>query len=306
MSTSGTTWDPQVPLMTTHAAFPFSHTPAPNSTGILPYYSAYRTPSTPVTPTPGSTNCRGRKRKDKENLLPTPVPRKRAKVDLTDMEKVKMFYGFIKEELGWSYGETLYKTSLSLADHNKNYKAAIHPLAKQSELKYHATDNQITSTVQHFFSGNGEYTPAKILSSWYQHPYGRLERESNLMFSTAVSYKDIGPVRPALSSFAAQTVAQKLFDEANRAIQTDSGLHVTLSTKKHAAKRVEWTDLGATTLRQTQTIIQTYQPLTWDLFMKLATRPPRLRDGVKVVRTRRPPELVSSISLQFYETHRLC
>ena len=52
MSTSGTTWDPQVPLMTTHAAFPFSHTPAPNSTGILPYYSAYRTPSTPVTPTP--------------------------------------------------------------------------------------------------------------------------------------------------------------------------------------------------------------------------------------------------------------
>ena len=88
MSTSGTTWDPRVPLMTTHAAFPFSHTLAPNSTDILPYYSAYRTPSTPVTPTPGSTNCQGQKRKDKENLLPTPVPRKKAKVDLTDMEKV--------------------------------------------------------------------------------------------------------------------------------------------------------------------------------------------------------------------------
>ena len=208
-------------MSVTGTPFPFLSTPTLNSTDIISY-SAFLTPSTPVTPTPGSN--RGRKRKNKENQLPTHIPSKKAKVDLTDLEKVRMFYGFIKGELGWTYGETLCKTSVSLANLNKTHKAS---LEKRSELKYHATDNQITSTVQHFFSGKGEYTPAKIISSWYHHPFGRLERESDLMFSITVPYKDIGPVRPALSSFAAQTTAQKLLEEAEKAIKPDNGLHVT-------------------------------------------------------------------------------
>ena len=88
-----------------------------------------------------------------------------------------------------------------------------------------------------------------------------------------VPYKDIGPVRAALSSFAAQTIAKKLLEEAEKAIQTDSGLHVTLSTKKQAVKQIEWTDLGASTLQQTQRVIQKCQPLTWNLFTTLAARP---------------------------------
>ena len=220
-------------------------------------------------------------------------PSKRAKLDLTDLEKLRMFYGFIIEELGWTYGETLYKTSIAMADHNKSHKAAISSLAaKRPELKYHATDNQIISTMQHFFAGKGDYTPAKVISSWYRHPYGRLDRDSKLMFSTEVSYGSIGPIRPALSSFAVQILTQKLVDEAEKAIQPDSGLHVNLSNKKHAAKQVEWTDLGATTLERTQSIIRTYQPLTWKLVLKLATRPPRQQDKMKAVRTKRPPELV--------------
>src|SRR5260221_14145343 len=67
--------------------FPFSRTPTHNSTNILSY-SAFITPSTPVTPTPCSTN-RGRKRKEKENLLPTHIPQKKAKIDLTDLEKAQ-------------------------------------------------------------------------------------------------------------------------------------------------------------------------------------------------------------------------
>ena len=166
-------------MSTSGTPIPFLCTPTLNSTNIISY-SAFLTPSTPVTPTPDSN--RGQKRKDKENLLPTHIPSKKAKVDLTDLEKVRMFYGFIKEELGWTYGETLCKTSVSLANLNKNHKAALYSSEKRSELKYHATDNQITSTVQHFFGGKGEYTPAKIISSWYHHPYGRLERESDPMF----------------------------------------------------------------------------------------------------------------------------
>jgi hypothetical protein len=59
-----------------------------------------------MTLTPGTTN-RDWKRKEKENLLPTHILQLKAKMDLTDLEKVQMFYGFIKQELGWTYGETL-------------------------------------------------------------------------------------------------------------------------------------------------------------------------------------------------------
>jgi len=91
-------------MSVTGTPFPFLSTPTLNSTDIISY-SAFLTPSTPVTPTPGSN--RGRKRKNKENQLPTHIPSKKAKVDLTDLEKVRMFYGFIKGELGWTYSETL-------------------------------------------------------------------------------------------------------------------------------------------------------------------------------------------------------
>ena len=112
------------------------------------------------------------------------------------------------------------------------------------------------------------------------------------MFSITVPYKDIGPVRPALSSFAAQTTTEKLLEEAEKVIKPGNELHVTLSNSKQTGKKIEWTDLGATTLQKIQMVIQKHQPLTWDLITKLAARPPNLREGVKVVRRRRPPELV--------------
>lgn len=166
---ASTTQDPQLPVIAMIATpLPFSRTPAFNSTNILSY-SAFQTPLTPVSP---SAN-RGRKRKNKENLLPTYDPRKRPKVDLTDLEKIRMFYGFIKEELGWTYGETLYKTSVSLADHNKNHKAAIHPLEKRSEMRYHATDNQIMSvnpSFWNFFSWGKEEKICIVFCSEAQPP----------------------------------------------------------------------------------------------------------------------------------------
>jgi hypothetical protein len=39
------------------------------------------------------------------------------------------------------------------------------------------------------------------------------------MFSIIVPYKKIGPVGPALSSFAAQIIAKKLVEEAEKEIQ---------------------------------------------------------------------------------------
>lgn len=141
---------------------------------------------------------------------------------------------------------------------------------------------------------------ASIIENWLKHPYGRLHRDSELMYSTTVPYSTIKPVRPALTSFAAQLVESKLVKEAEAAIMSSSGLHVSLSAKRSAIRNVEWTDIGTTTMEQTQEILKAHQPLMWSLILKLASRPPRKNSqGVLAIRQKRPPELVSIMSDRF-------
>ncbi|KIM36098.1 hypothetical protein M413DRAFT_428012 [Hebeloma cylindrosporum] len=158
----------------------------------------------------------------------------------------------------------------------------------------------MTAVMQHFFNGRGEKYPALILANWLRHPYGRHDRDSDLNFSTVDSspYTEIRPVRPALTSFAAQIVEQKLVQEIEKAVHPSSGLHVSISTKKKdpkaEARRVKWTDIGNTTMERTQKVIQSCQPLTWKLIMKLASRPPRVRNNEVALRQKRPPEFITT------------
>ncbi|KAF8958799.1 hypothetical protein BDZ97DRAFT_1940816 [Flammula alnicola] len=188
----------------------------------------------------------------------------------------------------WSYGELLFHTSQDFSGYNTTSNQ---PLPSNSTTIRRATREQMAAVMQHFFNGDGEYTPATILLNWIKHPYGRLQCNSPLMFSTSVPYTSIKPVRPALTSFVAQIVQDKLVSEAEDAIKVSSGLHLSLSDHKTAAKKLEWTDIGSATVEHAQQIIQNHQQLTWNLFMKLAARPPRSQTGVKVVRIKRPPEL---------------
>jgi hypothetical protein len=78
---------------------------------------------------------------------------------------------------------------------------------------------------------------------------------------------------------------------------SSSGLHVSISAKKSAVRNIQWTDIGNTTIEQTQEILKAHQPLTWSLILKLASRPPRKdSQGVLAIRQKRPPELVSTMS----------
>lgn len=116
------------------------------------------------------------------------------------------------------------------------------------------------------------------------------------MYSLLISYTEIKPVRPALTSFAAQIIATRLEAEAEEAIKPENGLCVALSHKKHAAKKISWTDIGAATVERARKIIQALQPLTWALLMKVAARPGRKVNGVRAVRKNRPPEIVSTLT----------
>ncbi|KAF8174754.1 hypothetical protein BJ912DRAFT_1024608 [Pholiota molesta] len=253
---------------------------------FAPYPASLSSTPIPQTPIPKVLSHR---RKDKENLENPLTPsgpllkKQKTKRPLSVFDKLQKFYAFLKHDLDWSYGELLFHTSQDFTGYTNG----------------HCHDA--------LFHGNGQYTPANILLNWIKHPYGRLQRDSPLMYSTSIPYNSIKPVRPALTSFAAQIVQDKLVDEAEDAIKVSSGLHLSLSDHQTASKKLEWTDIGSATVERTQQIIQTHQPLTWNLFMKLAARPPRSQDGVKVVRIKRPPELaVTGVisTLNFARTSR--
>jgi hypothetical protein len=53
-----------------------------------------------------------------------------------------------------------------------------------------------------------DYAPVDILTSWFHFPDGHLDKTKNstLMFSPTIPYKNIKPVWACLTSFAVQTI----------------------------------------------------------------------------------------------------
>jgi hypothetical protein len=157
---------------------------------------------------------------------------------------------------------------------------------KRSEMKFF-----------HYPALYGTYGPADILNNWMQHPYGADKRHSDFMYSTSVPYLEIKPIRPALTAFAAQMVKAKMIHEAESAIKLFSGLHVPVTHKQQTTSsglKLEWPDIGAATFDKVQGIIRDKQPLTWSLIMEIASRPPRVRNDIKIISQKRPPQIIST------------
>lgn len=266
------------------------------SSSFFPSYPAFlsNTPiySTPATPTPNPN-----KRKGKENNHSAVKKSKKDSHILSSGQKLRLFYGFLKHELNWSYGELLYHTSIPFSGDTATATPICEVNLPNTSIRHEASREQMTAMMQHFFNGKGKHTPAKIIENWYKHSYGRLERESELMFSLSTPYVDIGPVRPALSSFAAQIVSKKLLDEAEKAVDPKGGHHVSLMGKEKNVSNIAWTDVGAATMQRTQDLIQAMQPLTWEIILKLCSRNPRTQNGVQVIRQKRPANIVSLVRL---------
>jgi hypothetical protein len=190
----------------------------------------------------------------------------------------------LQDDLKWTYNELLYYTTMG-----KGPGAIKDKTGKSTNTK---VVQRNAAFIQHFMNGNGKYGPSQILDNWLKHPYGAHEHDSQLMHSISEPYLNIKPVRPALTSFAAQLVKKKLVKEAESAIKLSSGLHLSISKKTMATNLIKWPDVGSATVENTQKIIQDHQPLTWSLLMKISSRPPRTRNNVKIIRQRRPPENV--------------
>ena len=74
----------------------------------------------------------------------------------------------------------------------------------------------------------------------------RLDRDSDLIYSTNTPFSEIKPVHPALTSFAVQKVKEKVVREAKEAVLPLSSLHATTSDR--STRKANWVDIGATTI----------------------------------------------------------
>lgn len=155
---------------------------------------------------------------------------------------------------------------------------------------------EVAATVSQFLRGNTKYSPCDIIDAWFRNRDGRVSDASDaseLMFSTTRPYSEIKEIRPCLTSFAVQTVCERLIKEAENAIKPENGLHISTKSKSDS-KKLEWADIGANTVSRVADIIQDHQPVTWHLLSKIAARPPRKRKGIVAERQSRPIDGVST------------
>ena len=152
------------------------------------------------------------------------------------------------------------------------------------------------SIIQHFIHGKTKYRPIDILESWYRHPYGA-KFEHKGMFSLKQDYKKVQHVRPAISSFAAQIVAEHLVQGAKKAIQTSNGLHVNVSKKKGRVQEaaLTWHDISDQPIEHAQEVFQHHEPLLFDLVVMLATPIQASHKQLEDLDDRQCPELVRSL-----------
>ncbi|KAF9232804.1 hypothetical protein BU15DRAFT_80791 [Melanogaster broomeanus] len=159
--------------------------------------------------------------------------------------------------------------------------------------------------VHQLLNGSSGHGIGFLLDAWMHSPDGVVgigTDDHNLMYNTSVDFKTIRPVRPALTSFAAQIIKKKLVQEAEEAVKPGNGLHTSVPRASASSTRftsgrssqLQWTDIGLTTVSSVADIIKKCQPLTWDYVTTICARPPRKRNGVVAVRKTRPVEAVAA------------
>jgi len=146
------------------------------------------------------------------------------------------------------------------------------------------------SYIHQLLNGTSGLGVGYILDTWMRNTDGVAGPGSEggeLLYNMTEHYRQIRPARPALTSFAAQVVMNKLVREAEDVIHPNSGLHTS-----HGSQLC-WADLSSTTVASVTDIIQKHQPLTWQYVTTICGWPPRKWNGVTALRKYRPVTGVS-------------
>jgi hypothetical protein len=106
------------------------------------------------------------------------------------------------------------------------------------------------------------------------HPDGKVwasreeEKEDPLMYSLSAPYTEIKPVRAALSSFAVQKCANKLTAEASKSDQPTTAFSVHASSKENSQHKLEWQEIGISTVETVQALLRVHMPLAFGFMLK--------------------------------------
>ena len=91
--------------------------------------------------------------------------------------------------------------------------------------------------------------------------------EQKNMYSTNIDYLLIQYAWPAITSFSAQLVKERLIREAKNTAKKDGGLHTFMTGKK---EQISQYDLGANSFQEVSENFQERTPLAWNLLLAMA------------------------------------
>ncbi|KAF9064682.1 hypothetical protein BDP27DRAFT_1425613 [Rhodocollybia butyracea] len=211
------------------------------------------------------------------------IEAERTKVKDVNLLKVENILNVISCE-AWTIGEFLYFFSHAKDENGVN-------------ITGHSSKHGRTLGI--FLSGRSNYTPARIIEEWIQHPLGipnKEDAEYQYMFSVLKPYEDIGHAHPALTSFVAQLVEEHLLTSPIALVSPDGGLRHASGIQSSGIGDQKF---GAETLHSAQDILRMGHPLLWHYCILVATPKQRNRlshaknasnDTHTVSRNYRPPE----------------
>ena len=201
-------------------------------------------------------------------------------------EKVEEFLKLIRS-FNWTLGDMLYFTFGMTESNGQTFNP--------SPTHYHM--------VSRFLQGQTRITVSQILQIWLSSKYGlpvESHEERLMAYSIHITYLDIKHARPALTSFAAQIVMQKLDQEGHKIIKKEGGLH-TFTPQRHKDQDTSLQhNLGPQTFSEISLLFEKKMPLSWKMLMSLA-----VSDGQVGSRKRRPPEVVSLNSKDYFQHFHL-
>ncbi|EIW81039.1 hypothetical protein CONPUDRAFT_137143 [Coniophora puteana RWD-64-598 SS2] len=159
--------------------------------------------------------------------------------------------------------------------------------------------------ISKFLRGHAKIGVGQIVKLWMGNPFGK--DSSMPMYSLETPYQQILPAHAALMAFAAQNVEEELIREATKATDKTSSLRVKNlartsgnqigSSSGTDCEKLSWSGMGSTTMSDISDTVRQRQPLMYKLCLSVATPKARKRNGVMVVRSKRPAELITLSSI---------
>ncbi|KAF5323991.1 hypothetical protein D9611_008409 [Ephemerocybe angulata] len=204
-------------------------------------------------------------------FLPPPPPLKKKRTYNKDWQKLDAIFDRL-QELNWSFSDLL------------GYAFT----TKEARSTRHAT------VISKFLQGKDNCYPAQLIEAWDKHRDGAVERFDN-MYSLSVPYHEIKPVRPALTSYAAQKCRDRLKKESNSTVKPDAGLH--MSARKKSQNRLEWAAIGVSTVEEVESTLRESMPLAFGLLYEITGEKGVDPDPAAALKRRRPGNLVTTHAL---------